>query len=80
MVYLTMTIDLKSLLGDIVDADQQVCLTLDSMVVVGTADDLMAMLNDECLNSRVQCCSAADGCVLKLWATLVEEEAKHEES
>ena len=32
-------------------------------------DDLMAMLNDECLNSRVQCCSAADDCVLKLWAT-----------
>ena len=75
-----MIIDLKSLLGDIVDADQQVCLTLDSMVVVGTADDLMAMLNDECLKARVQCCSAADGCVLKLWATLVEEEAKHEES
>ena len=65
---------LRDLFDALVYEGQQTIVVLDGLQAEGTAGDLHAMFNKEVLSSRVQSIDVAEGCVLKVFATLVEEE------
>ena len=69
---------LRDLFDALVYEEQQTIVVLDSLQAEGTASDLHAMFNEEVLSSRVQAIDAVEGCVLKVFTTLVEEESCHD--
>lgn len=69
---------LRDLFDALVYEGQQIIVVLDSLQAEGTAGDLHAMFNEEVLSSKVQAIESVEGCVLKVFATLVEEEAHAE--
>ena len=69
---------LRDLFDDLFYEGQQTIVVLDSLQVEGTAGDLHAIFNEEVLSSRVLSIEAIGGSVLKVFTTLVEEEAHAE--